>query len=63
MALARTRGPITRLGLFLDPLADKLLIGRCSSIWDALLVVKIVVGLIAVARGPRQRSGSDRRIS
>lgn len=47
--LARTRGPITRLGLFLDPLADKLLIGAMLiCVGWRYLVVKIVVGLIAV---------------
>ena len=47
--LSRTRGPITRLGLFLDPLADKLLIGAMLiCVGWRYLVVKIVVGLIAV---------------
>lgn len=48
-ALARTRGPITKLGLFLDPLADKLLVGvMLVCVGWSFLVVKIMVGLIAV---------------
>lgn len=48
-ALARTRGPITRLGLLLDPLADKLLVGLmlyCAG--RQYLVVRIMLVFVAL---------------
>ena len=48
-ALARTRGQITRLGTFIDPLADKLLVGAVLAwIGYQYLVVQIILALIAL---------------
>lgn len=48
-ALARTRGPVTRLGLLLDPLADKLLVGLMLFCVDwSLLVVKVMLVLVGL---------------
>lgn len=48
-ALARARNQCTRLGLFLDPLADKILIGTMLVVagWE-YLVVKVVLALLTV---------------
>ncbi len=65
--LARSRGSVTRLGQFLDPLADKLLIGaalatliayRRFPIWAAV-VIGVREVLVSVLRSLALRRGND----